>query len=103
MKGYKETEYLLLLERKLVPKRQILEEDIVFSGYTSVSLSVCIYIYIHTYIYIIYVFFFGCAESSLLRRLFSSCSESGLLSRCSVTSYCRGFSCCSAGALEDSA
>ena len=52
MKGYKETEYLLLLERKLVPKRQILEEDIVFSGYTSVSLSVYIYIYIHTYIYI---------------------------------------------------
>ena len=39
----------------------------------------CIYIYIY-----IYVFIFGCAESSLLRRLFSSCSESGLLSSCSV-------------------
>ena len=72
MKGYKETEYLLLLERKLVPKRQILEEDIVFSGYTSVSLSVCVYIYIHTYIYIIYVFFLAvpslhcCAGFSLV-------------------------------------
>ena len=61
-----------------MPKRQIVEDDIVFSGYTSLSLSVYIYIYI------IYVFIFGCAESSLLRRLFSSCSESGLLSSCSV-------------------
>ena len=43
-KDTKKLEYLLLLEKKLVPKRQIVEEDIVFSGYTSLSLSVYIYI-----------------------------------------------------------
>ena len=42
----------------------------------------------------IYLFIFGCAGSSLLHRLFFSCSESGLLSSWgSWVSHCRGFSC----------
>ena len=43
---------------------------------------------------------FGCAGSSLLLRLFSSCGEQELLSGCHVpASYCGGFSCCGAWAL----
>ena len=43
---------------------------------------------------------FGCAGSSLLCGLFSSCSEWGLLSRsCAWASHCGGFSCCGAQAL----
>ena len=43
---------------------------------------------------------FGCAGSSLLHRLFSSCSEQGLLSSCGVrASHFDGFSCCRAQAL----
>ena len=39
-------------------------------------------------------FIFGCATSSLLCRLFSRCSEWGLLSGCSTrTSHCCGSSC----------
>ena len=34
----------------------------------------------------IYLFIFGCAGSSLLHRLFSSCGEQ--------TAHCSGFSCC---------
>ena len=36
-------------------------------------------LYIYIYIYIIYLFIFGCAESSLLRGLFSSCCKQELL------------------------
>ena len=40
---------------------------------------------------------FGCAASSLLRRLFSSCSQQGLFSSCRAQSpHHRGFSCCRA-------
>ena len=50
---------------------------------------------IYIYIYI-YVFIFGCAWSSLLRRLFCGCGEQGLLSSCEEGSYsslkCVGFS-----------
>ena len=43
---------------------------------------------------------FGCARSSLLCRLFSSCSEPGLLSRCRPwASLCGRFSHCRAQAL----
>ena len=43
---------------------------------------------------------FGCAGSSLLCGLLSSCSVLGLLSSDSVrASYCAGFSCCGAQAL----
>ena len=43
---------------------------------------------------------FGCAESSLLYRLFSSCGELGPLSSCSAqASHCGSFSCCRAWAL----
>ena len=39
------------------------------------------------------LFIFGCAESSLLSRIFSSCGEQGLLSSCSVQlSHSSGFS-----------
>ena len=40
----------------------------------------------------IYVCMFGCAGSSLLHRLFSSCSKQRLLSSCGSASHCRGFS-----------
>ena len=41
----------------------------------------------------IFIFIFGCPESSLPRRLFSSCGKRGLLSSCSVrVSHCSGFS-----------
>ena len=43
---------------------------------------------------------FGCAVSSLLCGLFSSCGEQGLLSSCRVwASHCSDFSCCRARAL----
>ena len=41
----------------------------------------------------IYWFIFGCAGSSLLHGLFSSCGERGLLSSV-LASHCHGFSCC---------
>ena len=48
----------------------------------------------------IYLFVFGCAGSSLLHRLFSSCGEPGLLPSCGArASHCGGFSCCRAQAL----
>ena len=40
-----------------------------------------------------YLFIFGCAGSSLLCRLFSSCREQGLLTGFSVKAFCSGFSC----------
>ena len=50
--------------------------------------------------YFIYLSTFGFAGSSLLHRLFSSCGEWRLLSRCGVwTSRGSGFSCCGAWAL----
>ena len=49
---------------------------------------------------LIYLFIFGCAWSSLLLRLFSSCGEQKLLSSCSTrASHFYGFSCCRAWAL----
>ena len=45
-------------------------------------------------------FFFGCAGSSLLRGLFFSCGDQGLLYCCSeLASHCCGFSCCGARTL----
>ena len=35
-----------------------------------------------------YLFIFGCAGSSLLLRLFSSCGEQGLLSSCAAQAAC---------------
>ena len=56
--------------------------------------------YFKIILFIYSLFIFGCAGSSLLRGLFSSCSEWGLLSSCSVwASHCVGFSCCGARAL----
>ena len=47
----------------------------------------------------IYSFMFGCAGSSLLCWLFSSCGDRGLLSFFGVqASHCGGFSCCRAQA-----
>ena len=46
------------------------------------------------------IFFFGRTGSSLLCRLFSSCSKQRLLSSCRAqASRCSGFSCCRARAL----
>ena len=43
---------------------------------------------------------FGCAGSSLLSGLFSSCGKQGLCYSCGVqVSHCSGFSCCGAWAL----
>ena len=48
-----------------------------------------------------FFFIFGCAGSSLLLRLFFSCSEQGLLSSFGAqASHCGGFCCCSSQALE---
>ena len=45
-------------------------------------------------ILLINLFIFGCAGSSLLHGLFSSCGEQGLLSSCPArASPCSGFSC----------
>ena len=47
------------------------------------------------------LFIFGCAGSSLLHRLFSSCGKWGLLSTCGVQdSHFGGFFCCGVWALE---
>ena len=49
-----------------------------------------------------YLFIYGCAGSSLLQGLFSSCCEQalGLFSSCRVrASHCSGLSCCGAGSL----
>ena len=46
-------------------------------------------------------FFFGCARSSLLCRLSSSCGEQRLLPSCDAwVSHCSGFSCCRAWVQE---
>ena len=48
---------------------------------------------------IIYLFVFDCTWTWLLRGLFSSCGEQGLLSSCGVqASHCGGLSCCGAWA-----
>ena len=48
----------------------------------------------------VFFFPFGCAGSSLVLRLFSSCSEQGPLSTSGArASHCGGFSCCGARAL----
>ena len=48
----------------------------------------------------VFWFTFGCAGSSLLHGLFSSCGEQGLLFSCNAwTSPCCGFSCSTAWAL----
>ena len=50
--------------------------------------------------FLIILLIFGCAESLLLYRVFFSCREQGLPSRCGVkASQCSGFSCCRARAL----
>ena len=47
-----------------------------------------------------YLFIFGCARSSLLHELFSSCSEQDQPFNCHMqASYCHGFACCRAQAL----
>ena len=49
----------------------------------------------------IHLFIFGCAGSSLLQTLFSSCCKQGLLSSCrALASHCSGFSCYAARALD---
>ena len=51
------------------------------------------------YVHLKKLFMFGCARSSLLRRLFTSCGEQWLLSSwCVWTSHCGGFSYCRAWA-----
>ena len=53
-----------------------------------------IHYYYHSFLKkMIYWFIFGCAGSSLLHGLFSSCGERGLLSSV-LASHCHGFSCC---------
>ena len=49
----------------------------------------------------IYLLSFGCAGTSLLCRLFSSCGEQMLLSSCSAgVSHCYAFSYCGAQTVE---
>ena len=55
---------------------------------------ICIYIKFYLFIYLLALLGLSCAG------FFSSCSEQGLLSSCSVmASHCGGFSCCRAWAL----
>ena len=61
------------------------------------NMFICTIFYIILFIYII----FGCARSSLLCGLFSSCGKQRLLSSCSAwASRCSGFSRCRAQALR---
>ena len=63
-----------------------------------ISFLISIFVFFLTFIYVL---IFGCAGSSLLLGLFSSCREWGLLSSCCVqASHCSGLSCCGAQALE---
>ena len=56
--------------------------------------------FIPFFFFFYYLFIFGCSGSSLLRGLFSSFGERGLLSSCGAwASHCSGFSCCRAWAL----
>ena len=46
------------------------------------------------FLFKLYLFIFGCARSSLLQRLFSSCGQQELLSSyCTQATFCGGFSC----------
>ena len=48
-----------------------------------------------------FFFTFGCARSSLLQGLFSSCGKQELLSSCGAqAAHCGGLSCCGAQVLE---
>ena len=66
-------------------------------------LEMCIFLKMyHAFSFLknLYLFIFGCAGSSLLHGLFSSCGEQELVSICSVwVFYCGDFSCCRALAL----
>ena len=56
-------------------------------------LRFCIFLPLTILLKIIYIFIFGCAESSLLCELLSSCGNWGLFSSCGAhASYCCGFS-----------
>ena len=64
--------------------------------------NLCLLTYgFRSFIFLNFQFFIlGCAGSSLLHRLFCSCSERGLLSSCSAwVSHFGGFSCCGARGL----
>ena len=68
---------------------------------TNVRLSFSYQLSVHFFIILfIHLFIFGCARSSLVRRLFSSCGKWALLSRCGVRAFhCGGFSWCKAPGL----
>ena len=58
------------------------------------KIFVLLILFFNNFIYF-YLSISGCAGSSLMCRLFSSCGEQGLLSTCGVqASHCGGFSCC---------
>ena len=59
-------------------------------------------LYLVLFVVILFIYlFFGCAESSLLCGLFSSCVEQGLISSCGArVSHCSGFSFRGVQALE---
>ena len=68
----------------------------VFYYYSVVNLCV----YFNEYLLFFIIWFIGCAGSSLLCGLFSSCSKWGLLSICGMLpSHYGGFCCCGAGAV----
>ena len=58
----------------------------------SVSYIICMSVHLISFNFT-YLCIFGFAGSSLLLRLFSSCSEPGLLSSCGLRTYCSSFSC----------
>ena len=76
----------------VIPKVSAAEQD-GFVGYLDEKFS-------FIYSFLIILFIFGCAGSSLLCGLFSSCSKWGLLSSRSLwASHCGGSSCCGEPAL----
>ena len=79
--------------------RSIKIVEIQFIGFLFLVLLVDYYLIFDNFIFI-YLFSFGCAVSSLLYRLSSSCGERGLLSSFgALASHCGGFSCCRAQTL----
>ena len=79
--------------------QRLIEDTSVFN-FQNLIASLRFKIYIDIYIYIYKCIYFGCAGSSLLHGLSSSCIKQELLSSCRAqSSHCSGFSCGKAQAL----
>ena len=73
-------------------------------SWTRLSRHACSFLFVEIHVCFFFpltiLLYFGCAGSSLLCGLFSSCSEQSLSSSCGVCSHCSGRSRCRAGAQQ---